>query len=164
MSAKLISIVIGIILVLSTGSLVYVKKEPAYIPPTDTTGTVSVPSNSNTTNKDDDEDEEDEDDEGGGVVTPSPVTPKPTTPTPAPTTSGIAMTEIAKHNSRTNCWSAVNGNVYDLTSWIPNHPGGERQILSMCGIDGSVAYNGQHAGSKKTTTILAGFKLGALAK
>jgi cytochrome b involved in lipid metabolism len=69
---------------------------------------------------------------------------------------------VATHNLRSSCWSAINGSVYDLTSWIPNHPGGERAILSLCGTDGSDAYNGQHGGSSRTATILGGFKLGAL--
>jgi cytochrome b involved in lipid metabolism len=74
----------------------------------------------------------------------------------------ISLLTVAKHNSRSSCWSAINGGVYDLTSWIPNHPGGERAILSLCGIDGSDLYNGQHGGRSKIMTILSGFKIGTL--
>ncbi len=76
----------------------------------------------------------------------------------------ITLSQLSQHNSRSDCWSAINGGVYDLTSWIPNHPGGEQVILSLCGADGSAGYNGQHGGSSRTTTILAGFKIGTLAK
>jgi cytochrome b involved in lipid metabolism len=110
---------------------------------------------------------EDDDDEEETSTSPTPTyTPKPptTTPTPAPTTSGgITLNQIAEHSSRSSCWSAINGNVYDLTSWIPNHPGGEKTILSLCGIDGSNGYNSQHGGSSKPARILGGFKIGALA-
>lgn len=68
--------------------------------------------------------------------------------------------DVATHNSRTSCWSIINGGVYDLTSWIPKHPGGEQAILSMCGKDGSARFNGQHGGAKMQAQILAGFKIG----
>ncbi|MEK7194180.1 MAG: cytochrome b5-like heme/steroid binding domain-containing protein [Patescibacteria group bacterium] len=76
--------------------------------------------------------------------------------------SGATLTTVAKHNSRSSCWSAINGSVYDLTSWIPNHPGGKQAILSLCGIDGSQSFNNQHGGSSKVARILGGFKIGTL--
>lgn len=76
---------------------------------------------------------------------------------------GITLEQVAQHASRESCWSVINGSVYDLTGWIPNHPGGERAILSMCGTDGSARFNGQHGGSARPTSILAGFKIGELA-
>lgn len=126
MNNKLISIVIGIVLVLGIGTLVYLNKKPAVLP------TNNINSN-NITN--------------------------PVTTTPA----GITLAEVATHNSRNSCWSAINGSVYDLTSWIPNHPGGEQTILSLCGIDGSSGYNGQHGSKSKPARVLGGFKLGILA-
>lgn len=80
----------------------------------------------------------------------------------ATTQSNITLAHIALHNSRTSCWTAINGSVYDLTSWIPNHPGGESAILSICGTDGSNAYNNQHGGESKQASILIGFKIGTL--
>ncbi|HBW74297.1 MAG TPA: hypothetical protein DEF59_03490 [Candidatus Magasanikbacteria bacterium] len=46
----------------------------------------------------------------------------------------FTLKQIAVHNSATSCWTAVNGNVYDLTPWISQHPGGDGAILSMCGL------------------------------
>ena len=61
------------------------------------------------------------------VPTPKP-TPKPTTaPVPTPKPSGNTMADIRLHNSATSCWSAINGNVYDLTDWVNSHPGGKQQ-------------------------------------
>lgn len=37
--------------------------------------------------------------------------------------------ELGKHNVRTDCWLAVRGKVYDVTSWIEKHPGGEDTIV-----------------------------------
>lgn len=80
--------------------------------------------------------------------------------TPQKAISTITATQVARHNARESCWSVINSNVYDLTSWIPNHPGGEQAILQLCGTDGSEKFNGQHGGSEKQAIILAGFKIG----
>ncbi len=85
-----------------------------------------------------------------------------TTPTAGTNTTRLTATEVARHNTRTDCWSIINGSVYDLTSWIPNHPGGEQAILQLCGVDGSVKFNGQHGGAAKQAAVLVGFKLGLL--
>jgi cytochrome b involved in lipid metabolism len=52
--------------------------------------------------------------------------------------------------------------VYDLTQWIPQHPGGPGVIEGMCGIDGTAAFEGQHQGSNSAASALAQFKLGPL--
>jgi cytochrome b involved in lipid metabolism len=79
---------------------------------------------------------------------------------PGATTYTIA--QVASHNSSTSCWSTVNGGVYDLTSWVSNHPGGEQAILQICGKDGSVAFNGQHGGQVEQATVLSSFKIGII--
>jgi cytochrome b involved in lipid metabolism len=99
-----------------------------------------------------------------------------TEPTAAPTTEPSATpsspsaqpgtytaTEVAKHNTGTDCWSVVNKNVYDLTPYVSSHPGGSSVIKAICGKDGSAAFSGQHGGAATPTSVLAGFKLGALA-
>jgi len=88
-------------------------------------------------------------------------TPGPDT-TPAP--SGYTMADVQKHNSGTSCWTTINGNVYDVTTWINQHPGGRDAILSLCGIDGSSAFNNQHGGQGRPESELATFKIGALIK
>lgn len=168
MSQKLISIVVGVVLIISIGVLVYVNKKPAYLPlNNDPVINTPITSNTNTTaNIGEYDDEEEDDDEGGTASNNTTPTTTTTTTNPAPTnptTGGITLAQVAQHNTRSSCWSVVNGNVYDLTSWIPNHPGGEQNILIMCGVDGSVVYNGQHGNSKKPANMLFGFKLGALA-
>jgi len=80
------------------------------------------------------------------------------------TGEGMAAAEIARHAGASSCWSSINGNVYDLTSWIPPHPGGPQTILQLCGTDGSAKFNSQHGGSAMQEQALAGFKIGVLAK
>ncbi len=86
------------------------------------------------------------------------VTPNTTTPTT------FSMATIATHNSQSSCWTTINGNVYDVTKWISQHPGGAGAILSLCGKDGSAAFTGQHGGQSRPASELAGFKIGTLAK
>jgi cytochrome b involved in lipid metabolism len=83
--------------------------------------------------------------------------------TTSPASSGMfTMAQVATHNTASSCYSAINGIVYDLTTWINRHPGGAARILSICGKDGSSAFSGQHAGEPRPEQILAGFQVGAL--
>lgn len=70
--------------------------------------------------------------------------------------------ELAKHADVSSCYSSINGFVYDLTAWISKHPGGKTAILSICGKDGSSAFNGQHGGKEKQEVKLETFKIGTL--
>jgi cytochrome b involved in lipid metabolism len=83
-------------------------------------------------------------------------------PNTSTTDKTYTMTDVTAHSSQTSCWTAINGNVYDVTSWIKKHPGGAGSIISLCGIDGSSAYNGQHGGQRRPANELAGFKIGVL--
>ncbi len=79
------------------------------------------------------------------------------------TTKLFTLAEIMTHSDATSCFTAIDGNVYNLTAWIPKHPGGEKAILGICGKDGSAAFNRKHGGAEKQALILATFKLGVLA-
>lgn len=74
------------------------------------------------------------------------------------------LAQIAEHATAETCWSAVNGEVYDLTKWIPLHPGGEAKIKAICGKDGTAAFTGKHGGQEKPEATLATYKIGVLAK
>ncbi len=107
------------------------------------------------------------------MPTPPPTTvpaeePAPTPdPTPAPPTSETGaktytMSEVAAHADATSCWTAVNGSVYDVTTWISKHPGGSGAIMLLCGKDGTTTFNAQHGGSAMQESRLASFKIGTL--
>lgn len=92
---------------------------------------------------------------------------KPSTPsqpvTPStPTSKTFTLAQVATHATASSCYSAINGVVYDLGAWINKHPGGSREILRICGKDGSDAFNGQHGGDARPERILAGFEIGTL--
>ena len=87
----------------------------------------------------------------------------PVTPTPVATKdSGISMAEVQKHNSATDCWSVINGQVYDLTSYVGSHPGGASLIKAICGMDGTSSFVGQHGSASQPNDVLAAFVLGPL--
>ncbi len=56
-----------------------------------------------------------------------------TQPTEDNQDSGITSAEIENHNSETDCWIAINGSVYDATSYISEHPAGSESIIRGCG-------------------------------
>lgn len=70
--------------------------------------------------------------------------------------------DVAKHADATSCYTSIRGSVYDLTAWIGKHPGGEQAILSICGKDGTSAFEGQHGGQPRPEHELDGFRIGAL--
>lgn len=55
------------------------------------------------------------------------------------------MDEVSMHNSRTDCWTVISGEVYDLTDYVIRHPGGN-EILRACGTDATSLFN-----SRQTT-------------
>ncbi len=50
-----------------------------------------------------------------------------------------SSTEVAVHNSATDCWTIISGKVYNITTYIDRHDGGD-EILRACGIDGTTLF------------------------
>lgn len=76
-----------------------------------------------------------------------------------PQVSGFTLADVAQHNSASSCWLAIDGNVYDVTSFIPNHPGGQA-ILQGCGKDVSALYAQIH--DDRARALLPQYKIGIL--
>ncbi|KAK3115397.1 hypothetical protein LTR53_005295 [Teratosphaeriaceae sp. CCFEE 6253] len=53
--------------------------------------------------------------------------------------------EVAKHSSRKSCWIVINSKVYDVTSFVPEHPGGTTILLKQAGADASSEYAKYHS-------------------
>jgi cytochrome b involved in lipid metabolism len=78
------------------------------------------------------------------------------------TQSGISMTEVAKHNSSSDCWLVVSGKVYNVTSYVSRHPGGN-EILKGCGKDATSMFaNVGHSSTARN--MLNSFYVGDVAK
>lgn len=72
------------------------------------------------------------------------------------------MAQVKAHSSASSCWTAVDGSVYDVTSWIAQHPGGKGPIEGLCGTDGSAAFTAKHGGDSAPKEHLASMKIGTL--
>jgi cytochrome b involved in lipid metabolism len=140
MQHKAIATIVALVLIVGIGGLVYYTKQKSYAPSVDTYQTPDTSADSETTNP--------------GIAPGE----------PNGSASGYTMSVVAEHNSKASCWTVISGSVYDLTSWIPNHPGGEQAILSLCGTDGTTKFNGQHGSNSRAKTVLSGFKIGTLAQ
>ncbi|QRW19033.1 FMN-dependent alpha-hydroxy acid dehydrogenase [Rhizoctonia solani] len=47
----------------------------------------------------------------------------------------IPFSEVQKHNTRDSCWVVINGEIYDVTGFLNDHPGGIGPILKVAGSD-----------------------------
>lgn len=47
----------------------------------------------------------------------------------------VALDELKQHESGSNPWFVVNGEVYDGTPFLKEHPGGAQSIMSAAGVD-----------------------------
>ena len=104
----------------------------------------------------------------GNYEAPKPVVSSTPTPTPTPKATaepaGYTMGKVKANNTASSCWSVINGNVYDLTNWINQHPGGSGAIRGLCGTDGSAEYLAQHKGQSNAGSRLASYLLGPIQK
>ena len=78
-----------------------------------------------------------------------------------------AAAEVADHNSASDCWTIINGSVFDITSYVPRHPGGD-EILRACGTDGTTLFtqrtdaSGEEVGSGTSHSSSAAGQLESL--
>ncbi|MFA6257799.1 MAG: cytochrome b5 domain-containing protein [Candidatus Paceibacterota bacterium] len=66
--------------------------------------------------------------------------------------------DVAAHNTQASCWVIIDNTVYDLTNFIPLHPGGPAIIISICGMDASSVF--PH--SANTLNALSSYVIGTL--
>lgn len=74
----------------------------------------------------------------------------------------ISSSEVAKHNSATDCWIIVNDRVYDVAKFIASHPGGPA-ILAGCGKDATEMFFKRQDGtahSEKAQGLLDKYYIG----
>jgi len=51
---------------------------------------------------------------------------------------------VAEHSSRESCWVIVHGKAYDVTEFLPEHPGGPKIILKYAGKDATEEFEPIH--------------------
>jgi len=56
----------------------------------------------------------------------------------------FTLDEIAKHNSEQDCWVIIRDIVYNLTKFLPEHPGGKKAIMLFAGKDATEEFDMLH--------------------
>ncbi|KAK3713542.1 hypothetical protein LTR37_008500 [Vermiconidia calcicola] len=56
----------------------------------------------------------------------------------------LTAEEVRKHDSRRSCWVVISGEVYDVTEFLNQHPGGPASILRCAGRDATEEYEPVH--------------------
>jgi cytochrome b involved in lipid metabolism len=49
----------------------------------------------------------------------------------------IPPSVLKLHNKKEDAWTAINGKVYNITPYLPYHPGGEKELMRVAGRDGT---------------------------
>lgn len=74
----------------------------------------------------------------------------------------LTMTEVAQHNSVTDCWQVIAGNVYDLSPYIASGKHPNNKINDGCGQDATAMFNAIAKHKGKAQAMLSEYLLGTL--
>ncbi|KXT05367.1 hypothetical protein AC578_11094 [Pseudocercospora eumusae] len=70
--------------------------------------------------------------------------------------------QVQQHKSKDSCWVILYGNVYDVTSFLPDHPGGSKIILQLAGTDATEEYDPIHPPGILEDSLPESAKLGKI--
>ncbi|CAH0404961.1 unnamed protein product [Chilo suppressalis] len=73
----------------------------------------------------------------------------------------ITLEEVAHHDTARDCWVVIYDRVYDITTFLEEHPGGADVMLEYAGQDASTAFRSS-GHSRNTTRTLDRFLVGEL--
>ncbi len=73
-----------------------------------------------------------------------------------------SLAEVAMHNDAESCWVVVEGEVYDVTEFLEEHPGGKGLLLSVAGTDATTTFNGIHPDLAAALREGEAFKIGVV--
>ncbi|PSR75144.1 FMN-dependent dehydrogenase-domain-containing protein, partial [Coniella lustricola] len=72
----------------------------------------------------------------------------------------FSLDEVSKHTSPESCWVVLYGNVYDVTNFLGEHPGGSKIILQLAGKDATEEYDPIHPPGTLEESLAPEAKLG----
>ncbi|KAL0327117.1 UNVERIFIED_CONTAM: cytochrome isoform A [Sesamum angustifolium] len=70
------------------------------------------------------------------------------------------MEEASEHNTKDDCWVVVDGKVYDVSSYLDEHPGGDDVLLRATGKDATDEFEDGH--SKTARELMEQYCIGEL--
>lgn len=76
-----------------------------------------------------------------------------------------SLAVVAAHNQADDCWMAIDGSVYDFTSYLPKHPAPPTLMLDWCGKEASQAFRTKTRGrahSAYAVKLLPQYRIGEL--
>ena len=82
--------------------------------------------------------------------------------TPTTDAGVVTAADVSEHATADDCWTIVDGDVYDLTPFISAHPGGTGALTALCGRDGTEDFLNQHASNGSALSQLASLKIATL--
>jgi monoamine oxidase len=75
----------------------------------------------------------------------------------------FSLGEVKKHNKKNDAWTIIENKVYNITNWIPKHPGGD-VILKVVGKDGTRLFKSVNHPSFVKENVLPKYYIGNLSK
>ena len=76
----------------------------------------------------------------------------------------LSLDEIAKHNIEKDCWVIIRDKVYDLTKFLPDHPGGKKANMLFAGKDATEEIDMLHPPNDLTKYLSPDVVLGPVKK
>ena len=77
----------------------------------------------------------------------------------------LTLAEVARHAGAADCWMVIDGQVYDLSRYVAQHPADPSILLAWCGKEASQAYRTKTKGrphSPYADSLLPTYRLGPL--
>ncbi|KAI0278868.1 cytochrome b5 [Russula aff. rugulosa BPL654] len=75
----------------------------------------------------------------------------------------ITLADLREHTTKDSIWVLLKGNVYDVTKFIDEHPGGDEVILAEAGKDATEAFE-DVGHSDEARALLPGMLIGEFEK
>jgi delta8-fatty-acid desaturase len=63
------------------------------------------------------------------TANPMATNPKRTAHMNAPSSDNYTASDVARHSTKEDAWVIIDDSVYDITHWIPRHPGGSIPLV-----------------------------------
>ncbi|QIX02292.1 hypothetical protein AMS68_007809 [Peltaster fructicola] len=74
----------------------------------------------------------------------------------------ISYSEVQQHRSEQSCWVILYGDVYDVTSFVPEHPGGSSIIMQLAGTDATEEFDPVHPAGTLQGSLPVEAKIGKI--
>ncbi|KAJ8934391.1 hypothetical protein NQ314_013432, partial [Rhamnusium bicolor] len=76
-------------------------------------------------------------------------------------TTQYSLADIKKHNDNRSTWIVIHNNIYDVTEFLNEHPGGEEVLLEQAGKEASEAFE-DVGHSSDARELMVKYKIGEL--